>query len=117
MRGAIKKSGALKFNMITNKPSPSSVQPQIKHKFLNNIQEEPGVKNSKLKAKVESKSTGKITFLVRDDAWIQEKDIGKHDSINQPIPGLIVQTQFQREKAQLSGREHKKQTNTVKLIT
>lgn len=113
MKGAIKKSSAPKFNKLSSKHSPMSVQPQIKQKFLNSLHDDSAIRNSKAKARVDNKQSSKITFLVRDDAWIQDKDIWKNDCINQPIPGLIVQTQFQREKAQLSERNYHKEIQTV----
>lgn len=113
MRGAVKKTGAPKFNKLSSKNSPASVQPQMKQKFLNSLHDDSSIKNSKMRARMDQKRNSKITLLVRDDAWIQDKDICKNDCINQPIPGLIVQTQFQREKAQLSERNYWKEIQTV----
>jgi len=33
----------------------------------------------------------------RDDACISEKELGSNNSINTPIPGLVIKTQFQKD--------------------
>ena len=50
------------------------------------------------KSNKKAKQPAKI--LVKDDAWVTEKDVGMQSSINTPIPGLIVKSQFQRDAFQ-----------------
>jgi hypothetical protein len=133
MRGTINRSKTLKINKFSNPKSNEKVMSEVKKKYVNSLRDDFGLnkdraakssrkmyhdkkyskiynmspKNSKylvsMKSRISNLEDRGARILVRDDACLNEKELNLSNSINYPIPGLVIKSQFNKEISQRAG--------------
>lgn len=125
MRGIVNRSKTLKINKFANpNKGKDKVMSDTKKKYVNclrddfQINKERMIKSTKklydekkysnisprnskyslsIKSKILNSESRNARILVRDDACLNEKELNLSNSINIPIPGLVIKSQFNKE--------------------